>query len=80
MLAWDTSQEALGEYSPEQPGVPDELKIGYVGGGSREWALSDNYRRWFDLEHARSTVGQSLRDEVEAWDGPPTDDGAHDDP
>lgn len=44
------------------------------------YGVSDNYRRWFDLEHARSIVGYDPRDESEAWDVLPKDDRCHDDP
>ncbi|MFC4986530.1 MULTISPECIES: NAD-dependent epimerase/dehydratase family protein [Saliphagus] len=33
--------------------------------------VSDNDRRWFSLEHARSTLGYTPRDNGEEWDEPP---------
>jgi len=33
--------------------------------------VSDNFRRWFDLEHARSRIGYDPHDNAEAWDAPP---------
>jgi hypothetical protein len=35
------------------------------------YGVSDNDRRWFDLEHARSVLGYDPRDNGEEWDGPP---------
>jgi nucleoside-diphosphate-sugar epimerase len=33
--------------------------------------VSDNRRRWFDLEHARARIGYDPQDDAEAWDAPP---------
>lgn len=33
--------------------------------------VSDNRRRWFDLEHARARIGYSPKDDGEEWDEPP---------
>ncbi|ELY92195.1 NAD-dependent epimerase/dehydratase family protein [Natrialba taiwanensis] len=33
--------------------------------------VSDNRRRWFDLEHARSVLGYDPQDDGEEWDAPP---------
>jgi len=33
--------------------------------------VSDNDRRWFDLEHARARLGYVPQDNGEEWDGPP---------
>jgi nucleoside-diphosphate-sugar epimerase len=33
--------------------------------------VSDNHRRWFGIEHARTTVGYDPQDDGERWDGPP---------
>jgi nucleoside-diphosphate-sugar epimerase len=33
--------------------------------------VSDNRRRWFDLEHARSRIGYDPQDDAEKWDSPP---------
>lgn len=35
------------------------------------YGVSDNDRRWFDIEHARRTIGYDPRDDGEEWDGPP---------
>lgn len=37
------------------------------------YGVSDNTRRWFDLEHARTTIGYRPQDDGEKWDGPPTE-------
>jgi nucleoside-diphosphate-sugar epimerase len=34
------------------------------------YGVSDNDRRWLDIEHARETVGYDPRDNGEEWDGP----------
>lgn len=34
------------------------------------YGLSDNSRRWFDLEHARSVIGYNPQDNGEEWSGP----------
>jgi NAD+ dependent glucose-6-phosphate dehydrogenase len=34
--------------------------------------VSDNARRWFDIEHARTTIGYQPRDNGEKWDEPPS--------
>lgn len=33
--------------------------------------VSDNRRRWFDLEHARARIGYDPQDDAEEWDSPP---------
>lgn len=33
--------------------------------------VSDNRRRWFDIEHARTTIGYDPQDDGEEWDAPP---------
>lgn len=35
------------------------------------YGVSDNRRRWFDLEHARTRLGYHPRDDGEEWDEPP---------
>lgn len=35
------------------------------------YGVSDNHRRWFDLEHARDVIGYSPQDNGEEWDSPP---------
>lgn len=35
------------------------------------YGVSDNRRRWFDLEHARAQIGYSPQDDGEEWDAPP---------
>lgn len=35
------------------------------------YGVSDNERRWLDIERARETVGYDPRDDGEAWDEPP---------
>lgn len=35
------------------------------------YGVSDNDRRWFDVEHARDVLGYEPRDDGEKWDGPP---------
>lgn len=35
------------------------------------YGVSDNDRRWFDLDHAREVLGYSPEDNGEAWDRPP---------
>lgn len=35
------------------------------------YGLSDNDRRWFDIEHAREVLGYDPQDNGEAWAGPP---------
>lgn len=49
------------------------------GGFDVFYGVSDNHRRWFDLERARATVAYDPRDEAEVWDAPPNDDGCHHD-
>ena len=34
--------------------------------------VSDNRRRWFDLEHARARIGYLPEDDGEEWDAPPS--------
>ncbi|WP_254274494.1 NAD-dependent epimerase/dehydratase family protein [Haloarcula marina] len=33
--------------------------------------VSDNFRRWFDIEHARTRIGYDPQDDGEDWDAPP---------
>ncbi|WP_423747510.1 NAD(P)-dependent oxidoreductase (plasmid) [Haladaptatus sp. SPP-AMP-3] len=33
--------------------------------------VSDNRRRWYDLEHARAKIGYNPQDDGEEWDAPP---------
>jgi hypothetical protein len=35
------------------------------------YGVSDNSRRWFDIEHARETIGYEPRDSGDEWDSPP---------
>lgn len=35
------------------------------------YGVSDNQRRWFDIEHARTQIGYEPQDDSEQWDGPP---------
>ncbi|WP_266082993.1 NAD-dependent epimerase/dehydratase family protein [Haladaptatus caseinilyticus] len=35
------------------------------------YGVSDNYRRWFDLEHARSKIDYRPQDDGEEWNAPP---------
>lgn len=35
------------------------------------YGVSGNQRRWFDIEHARATLGYAPRDNGEDWDAPP---------
>ncbi|GAA0237475.1 NAD-dependent glucose-6-phosphate dehydrogenase Azf [Halobacterium noricense] len=35
------------------------------------YGVSDNYRCWFDLEHARSRIGYRPQDDGEEWNAPP---------
>lgn len=35
------------------------------------YGVSDNHRRWFDLEHARSVIGYNPQDYGDEWDAPP---------
>jgi UDP-glucose 4-epimerase len=35
------------------------------------YGVSDNDRRWFDLEHARDVIGYDPQDNGEEWDSPP---------
>lgn len=37
------------------------------------YGVSDNARRWFDIEHAREVLGYDPRDASEGWDGPPAE-------
>nr|WP_277999970.1 hypothetical protein [Halocatena marina] len=32
---------------------------------------SNNQRRWYDLEHARSQIGYHPQDDAGTWDSPP---------
>jgi nucleoside-diphosphate-sugar epimerase len=34
--------------------------------------VSDNDRRWYSIEHARSTIGYTPQDNAEEWDAPPS--------
>lgn len=36
------------------------------------YGVSDNDRRWFDIDHAREVLGYEPRDNGEEWDGPPS--------
>ncbi|MCU4926410.1 NAD(P)-dependent oxidoreductase [Halobacteria archaeon AArc-dxtr1] len=38
------------------------------------YGVSGNQRRWFDLEHARATLGYVPEDDGETWDAPPKRD------
>ncbi|UPM44289.1 NAD-dependent epimerase/dehydratase family protein [Halocatena salina] len=35
------------------------------------YGVSDNRRRWFDIEHARDQIGYDPQDDGERWNGPP---------
>ncbi|WP_254546724.1 NAD-dependent epimerase/dehydratase family protein [Halomarina pelagica] len=35
------------------------------------YGVSDNDRRWFDIDHAREVIGYDPRDNGEEWDAPP---------
>lgn len=35
------------------------------------YGVSDNDRRWFDIDHAREVLGYDPRDSAEEWEGPP---------
>ena len=35
------------------------------------YGVSDNERRWFDIDHARDVLGYTPRDAAEGWDAPP---------
>jgi nucleoside-diphosphate-sugar epimerase len=43
----------------------DSVEYGIFSG------VSDNHRRWYDLEHARSRIGYDPQDDAEEWDSPP---------
>jgi nucleoside-diphosphate-sugar epimerase len=43
----------------------DSVEFGIFSG------VSDNKRRWYSLEHARSVLGYSPQDSSEEWDAPP---------
>lgn len=43
----------------------DDVEFGIFSG------VSDNHRRWFDLEHARARIGYNPQDDGEEWDSPP---------
>ncbi|MFA9516111.1 NAD-dependent epimerase/dehydratase family protein [Halopenitus sp. H-Gu1] len=43
----------------------DEVSFGIFNG------VSDNDRRWFDIEHARELLGYAPQDNGETWDEPP---------
>mgnify|MGYP000527789362 CR=1 FL=1 len=45
--------------------VDDEVTFGIFNG------VSDNHRRWFSIEHARSRIGYDPQDDAEEWDAPP---------
>ncbi|WP_049912640.1 NAD-dependent epimerase/dehydratase family protein [Natrialba hulunbeirensis] len=36
------------------------------------YGVSDNSRRWFDIEHARDAIGYEPLDSADEWTGPPT--------
>jgi nucleoside-diphosphate-sugar epimerase len=42
------------------------------------YVVSDNDRRWFDLDHARDVLGYGPRDDAEEWDAPPHDESRSD--
>lgn len=42
------------------------------------YGVSDNERRWFDIDHAREEVGYDPRDAAEEWDAPPESAGSTD--
>jgi hypothetical protein len=37
------------------------------------YGVSDNDRRWFDIDHARDVIGYDPRDNGEEWDARPAD-------
>jgi nucleoside-diphosphate-sugar epimerase len=37
------------------------------------YGVSDNDRRWFDIEHARDVIGYQPQDNAEDWDEPPAE-------
>jgi len=43
----------------------DDVSFGIFSG------VSDNRRRWYDLEHARARIGYDPQDDGETWDAPP---------
>lgn len=43
----------------------DSVEFGIFSG------VSNNRRRWYDLEHARSQIGYHPKDDAETWDSPP---------
>ncbi|MFC6614293.1 NAD-dependent epimerase/dehydratase family protein [Halopenitus salinus] len=43
----------------------DDVSFGIFSG------VSDNDRRWFDIEHAREVLGYEPQDNAETWDAPP---------
>lgn len=43
----------------------DDVEFGIFSG------VSDNHRRWFDLEHARACIGYDPQDNGEEWNSPP---------
>ncbi|SFG92206.1 NAD dependent epimerase/dehydratase family protein [Halopelagius inordinatus] len=43
----------------------DDVEFGIFSG------VSDNRRRWYDLEHARARIGYNPQDDGEEWDSPP---------
>jgi hypothetical protein len=44
----------------------DTVEFGIFSG------VSDNDRRWYSIEHARSVLGYSPQDNGEEWDAPPS--------
>ena len=38
------------------------------------FVVSDNDARWFDIDHARNTIGYAPRDNLNAWEGPLPDE------
>lgn len=44
----------------------DSVEFGIFSG------VSDNDRRWYSIEHARSAIGYRPQDNGDEWDGPPT--------
>ncbi|WP_372911410.1 NAD-dependent epimerase/dehydratase family protein [Salinigranum sp.] len=45
--------------------------LGFEGEYDVFYGVSDNERRWFDVDHARDVVGYDPRDDGEEWSGPP---------
>ncbi|WP_137685528.1 NAD-dependent epimerase/dehydratase family protein [Haloarcula mannanilytica] len=45
--------------------MDEDVEFGIFSG------VSDNHRRWFDLEHARARIGYNPQDDGELWEHPP---------